>query len=74
MENVSIIGLDLAKNVFQAHGARSDGSVAFPQEDIASQAAVVFRCGAEVPCRHGGLRQRAPLGAANRRTRATRCG
>jgi hypothetical protein len=25
----SIIGLDLAKNVFQAHGARGDGSTAF---------------------------------------------
>ena len=29
MENVSVSGLDLAKNVFHAHGARSDGSVAF---------------------------------------------
>ena len=29
MEEISIIGLDLAKNVFQAHGARLDGSVAF---------------------------------------------
>jgi transposase len=29
MEEVSIIGLDLAKNVFQVHGARPDGSVAF---------------------------------------------
>lgn len=29
MEKVSIVGLDLAKNVFQAHGARADGSVAF---------------------------------------------
>jgi transposase len=29
MEKVSIIGLDLAKNVFQLHGARADGSVAF---------------------------------------------
>jgi transposase len=29
MNEVSIIGLDLAKNVFQAHGARADGSVAF---------------------------------------------
>ena len=29
MEEVSIIGLDLAKNVFQLHGARADGSVAF---------------------------------------------
>lgn len=29
MKEISIIGLDLAKNVFQLHGARSDGSVAF---------------------------------------------
>ena len=29
MEEVNIIGLDLAKNVFQLHGARPDGSVAF---------------------------------------------
>jgi len=29
MEKVSIIGLDLAKNVFQVHGARADGSVDF---------------------------------------------
>jgi len=29
MEEVSIIGVDLAKNVFQLHGAASDGSVVF---------------------------------------------
>lgn len=29
MSEVIIIGLDLAKNVFQAHGMRADGSVAF---------------------------------------------
>ena len=29
MGEVSIIGLDLAKNVFQAHFAGSDGSVVF---------------------------------------------
>ena len=29
MEQVSIIGIDLAKRSFQLHGARSDGSVAF---------------------------------------------
>lgn len=29
MAEVSIIGLDLAKNVFQAHGAGADGSVVF---------------------------------------------
>ena len=32
MEKVSIIGLDLAKRRFQAHGARADGGVAFGQE------------------------------------------
>ena len=29
MEQVIIIGIDLAKNSFQLHGARADGSVAF---------------------------------------------
>ena len=32
MEQVSIIGLDLAKHVFQVHGAGADGSVAFRQK------------------------------------------
>lgn len=30
MEEVSIIGLDLAKNVFQAHGAAANGAVVLP--------------------------------------------
>ena len=29
MEKLSIIGLDLAKRSFQAHGAHADGGVAF---------------------------------------------
>jgi transposase len=29
VENVSTIGLDLAKHVFQAHGADKDGAVVF---------------------------------------------
>ena len=29
MEELTIIGLDLAKNVFQVHGAGADGSVLF---------------------------------------------
>jgi hypothetical protein len=29
MAEISIIGLDLGKNVFQAHGAAADGSVVF---------------------------------------------
>lgn len=32
MSEVAIIGIDLAKRVFQLHGARRDGSVAFHQK------------------------------------------
>jgi transposase len=32
MEEVSIIGVDIAKHVFQVHGARADGSVAFSKK------------------------------------------
>ena len=29
MEEVSIVGVDLAKNVFQMHGAAADGAIVF---------------------------------------------
>jgi transposase len=32
MENVSIIGVDIAKHVFQVHGARADGSMVFSKK------------------------------------------
>ena len=32
MESVSIVGLDLAKNVFQAHGASPSGAFAFSKK------------------------------------------
>lgn len=70
MEEVSIIGLDLAKNVFQLHGARSDGSVAFPPNSLAIKASVILRCDTALSGRHGGLRKRASLGSANRWSRA----
>jgi len=41
MENISIVGLDLAKNVFQAHGARPDGTVAF-REKISRAKLITF--------------------------------
>ena len=34
MGEVTIIGVDLAKNVFQVHGAAADGSVRVPQEAV----------------------------------------
>jgi transposase len=48
MKEVSIVGLDLAKNVFQAHGAASDGSVVFRRK--LSRAQLVKFFAAQPPC------------------------
>ena len=48
MEEVSIIGLDLAKNVFQAHGAGADGSVVFRRK--LSRAQLLRFFGGQLPC------------------------
>jgi transposase len=48
MEEVSIIGLDLAKNVFQAHGAGADGSVVFRRK--LSRAQLLKFMAARPPC------------------------
>ena len=42
MNDVNIIGLDLAKRVFHAHGARADGSVAFRKKLARSQVLAFF--------------------------------
>ena len=42
MEMIIIIGLDLAKNVFQAHGAKADGSVAFRKKLTRNQVLAFF--------------------------------
>ena len=48
MKEVSIIGLDLAKNVFQAHGAAADGSVIFRRKLSRGQLVKFFA--AQPPC------------------------
>ena len=48
MGEVSIIGLDLAKNVFHAHGATADGSVVFRHK--LSRAQVLEFIAAQPPC------------------------
>ena len=48
MGEVSIIGLDLAKNVFQAHGAAADGSVIFRRK--LSRAQLLNFLAAQPPC------------------------
>jgi len=42
MEEVSIVAIDLAKNIFQLHGARSDGSVAFRKKVARSKVLAFF--------------------------------
>ena len=42
MEKTIIIGLDLAKNGFQAHGAKADGSVAFRKKLTRNQVLAFF--------------------------------
>ena len=42
MEKTIIIGLDLAKNVFQAHVSKADGSVAFRKKLTRSQVLPFF--------------------------------
>ena len=48
MNEVSVIGLDLAKNVFQAHGAGADGSVVFRRK--LSRAQLLKFMGQQPPC------------------------
>ncbi len=48
MKEVSIVGLDLAKRVFQAHGAGADGGVIFRRKLSRSQVLAFFMgCGTE---------------------------
>lgn len=42
MSEVTIIGIDLAKRVFQLHGARVDGSVVFRKKLSRGQVLVFF--------------------------------
>ena len=48
MEEVSVIGIDLAKRSFQVHGARADGSVAFRRK--LSRGKVLSFLASQPPC------------------------
>ncbi len=55
MKEVSIIGLDLAKNVFQAHGASATGMVALRKKLRRAQLLALFYFADPMPRRDGGL-------------------
>ena len=62
MEQVSMIGIDLAKNSFQLHGARTDGSVAFRKKLSRTKVLGISGLAAALHSGDEGLRRRAPLG------------
>ena len=64
MGEVITVGLDLAKSVFQAHGADASGEVVFRKKLRRDQVAAVLRQQAALPGGDGGVRQRAITGRA----------
>ena len=66
VSEASTIGLDLAKRVFQAHGADASGKVVF-RKRLRRAGAYVFRWPASMRCGDGSLQQCALLGACDRR-------
>lgn len=65
MSEVSMIGLDLAKNVFQVHGADASGAILSRKKLRRDQMLKFFD--AQPACNgcHGGLRQQPLLGAGD---------
>jgi hypothetical protein len=60
MKEVSIIGVDLAKNVFQVHGAAADGILVRARDRSAHTAPV------RLPPRSSGIAELAAVGADRR--------
>ena len=60
---ISTIGIDLAKRVFQIHGVDQDGNVVLRKQLRRAQVLELLRQATAVPGRHGGLWDSAPLGA-----------
>ena len=55
MGEITTIGLDLAKSVFQVHAVGADGKVVLRRQLRRNQVAWVFRRTCALPDRHGGL-------------------
>ena len=63
MKEVSIIGVDLAKQVFQLHGATSEGEAVFRKKLSRKQFLAFMQSHAGGHRCNGGLCDRSPLGA-----------
>jgi transposase len=60
---ITTIGLDIAKNVFQVHGIDASEKVVVRKQLRRSQVLAFFKALPPLPCRHGGLRHGPLLGA-----------
>ena len=60
---VTTIGLDIAKNVFQIHGIDAAEKVVVRKQLRRSQVLAFFKGAGSLPGRHGGLRHGPLLGA-----------
>ena len=60
---ITTIGLDLAKSVFQVHAVDASGDVVVRKALRRSQVLPFFTRAAALPDRHGGVRHIASLGA-----------
>ena len=61
--DITTIGFDLAKTVFQVHGADGEGRVVLRRKLRRGKVLAFLRRIAILSCRHGGLRLCALLGA-----------
>jgi transposase len=61
--NITTVGIDLAKNVFQVHGVDARGKVVLRRQLRREQVAPYFVKPAAVPDRHGGVCELASLGS-----------
>ena len=60
---VTTIGLDIAKNVFQVHGIDAAEKVVVRKQLRRRQVLEFFKALPDLPCRHGSLRHGSLLGA-----------
>ena len=63
MGEVSTIGVDIAKSVFQVHGVDADGTVVIRKRIGRAKVLGFFAESAALPHWHGSLRNGAPVGS-----------
>jgi transposase len=62
MGEVSTIGVDIAKSVFQVHGVDADGAVVIRRRVGRAKVLEFFAETATLPCWHGSVRNGPPVG------------